>query len=237
MFRTKMISGAAATLALSLMSSAALAQPADDRAPNGPPAQMNDQAYDNNADDRDAPPPPPPQQQAQNDQRARDLFCRRDAAARTGYVSPGQAASRAQTSGSVGGTVLGAVAGAAIGSASHNAGAGALIGAGAGLIAGTAIGQDNARRAASDVEHAYSDAYYACMDEADADDGPPPQYAQGAPPPRYGYDPYYYGPPPAYATYPYPYPYPYYGPSVSLGFGFGGYHRGFGGYRGGFRHR
>ena len=43
-----------------------------------------------------------------------------------------------------------------------------LIGAGAGLIAGTAIGQDNARRAASDVERAYSEAYYACMDEADA---------------------------------------------------------------------
>ena len=87
-----------------------------------------------------------------------------------------------------------------------------LIGAGAGLIAGTAIGADNARHAASDVERAYADAYYACMDEADrpADAG----YAYGAPPPGYGYG---YGPPPpppyyGYGPYPYPYPYPYYGP-------------------------
>ena len=92
------------------------------------------------------------------------MFCRRDAAARTGYVTPGQAASHAQTSGSVGGTLLGAAAGAAIGSASGHAGAGALIGAGAGLIAGTAVGADNARHAASDVEQDYAAAYYACMD-------------------------------------------------------------------------
>ena len=100
------------------------------------------------------------------DQR-RDMFCRRDAAARTGYVTPGEAASREQTNGSVGGTVTGAALGAIIGGASHAAGAGALIGAGAGLIAGTAIGSDNARHAASDVERAYGEAYQACMSEAD----------------------------------------------------------------------
>jgi hypothetical protein len=228
MFRTPTI----AALALVLMSSAALAQPAGPSADqsSGPPAQLSggNQSYDN----RDAPPPPgqnggPGQAQASaQDQHARDMFCRHDAAARTGYVTPGQAAHDAQASGSVGGAVGGAALGAAIGSASHAAGAGALIGAGAGLIAGTAIGADNAHRAASDVERAYSDAYYACMDEAD-DRGPPPgpngpDYAYGPPPP--GYYPPYYG-------YPYPYYYPgyYYGPGVSLGFRFGG--RGYGHFR------
>ena len=59
-----------------------------------------------------------------------------------------------------------------------------------GLIGGTAIGADNARRAASDVERTYADAYYACMGEADngPDDadyayGPPPPGAYGPPPP------------------------------------------------------
>jgi hypothetical protein len=238
MFRTPTI----AALALALMSSAALAQPAGPSADsNGPPAQLSggNQSYD----DRDGPPPgypngapgqngpqgQPTAQQAQA-MRSRDMFCRHDAAARTGYVTPGQAASNAQTSGSVGGALGGAALGAAIGSASHAAGAGALIGAGAGLIAGTAIGSDNARHAASDVERAYSDAYYACMDEAD-DRGPPPtgaNYAYDGPPPPGYYPPYYgYG-----SGYPYYYPGYYYGPGVSLGFRFGG------GYRGGYgRHR
>ena len=99
----------------------------------------------------------------------------------------------------------GAALGAIIGGASHAAGPGALIGAGAGLIAGTAIGSDNAHHAAADVQHAYSDAYYACMDEAD-DRGPPPLryapgYAYGAAASRLlralipiHYPPYYYGP-------------------------------------------
>ena len=221
-----------ATLALALLSSAALAQSGPNGRAEGPPAQMSGDS--NSYDDRDDGPPPrqssdnqaPGNAQAQ-DQRSRDMFCRRDAAARTGYVTPGQAASDAKTSSQVGGTLGGAALGAIIGGASHAAGPGALIGAGAGLIAGTAIGSDNGHRAAADVERAYSDAYYACMDEAD-DRGPPPgdrDYAYG-PPPAYGYGP----PPPGYyAPYPYYYP-PYYGPSVSLGFGFGGYrggHRGF----------
>jgi hypothetical protein len=233
-----------AALGLALMSSAALAQPADDpandqgRFSNAPPAQLNgpaDRSGDNDRPDDRA----PPQRQAQGGNSSRDLFCRRDAAARTGYVTPDQAASHEQASGSVGGTLLGAVAGAAIGSASGHAGAGALIGAGAGLIAGTAIGQDNALRAARDVEQDYAAAYYACMNEA-RDEGedyaqapPPPRYA----PPRYAYD--YYGPPVYYGPYPYYYGPAYYGPSISLGFGFGGYH-GFGGFREGgrgFRHR
>lgn len=183
-------------------------------------------------DDGDAPPPPPPRSAAS--ERDRDLFCRRDAARRTGYTTPGQAASDEQARGTIGGTLGGAALGAIIGGASGNAGAGAAIGAGAGLVAGSAIGADNARRAASDVQRAYGDAYYACMDEAqDADDAPPrpdDRYAADYPPPPPG--PYYGAP------YPYPYPYPYYygaypyyyGPSVS--FGFGGR---FGGFRGGFR--
>ena len=227
MFRTPAI----AALALTLMGSAAFAQDNAAGAPNGPPAQLSG---GNPSDDDRGPPPSsgnqgPPPGNAQAQEQRRDMFCRRDAAARTGYVTPGQAASREQTNGSVGGTVAGAALGAAIGSASHAAGAGALIGAGAGLIAGTAIGADNAQHASSDVERAYADAYDACMTEAD-DRGPPDgQYAYGPPPPGY------------YAPYPYPYPYYYppyyYGPAVSFGFGFGGYH-GFhgGGFRGGFRH-
>jgi hypothetical protein len=231
MFRTPIM----AALALTLLGSAAYAQSGPQDRADGPPAQMSG---DNNyPDERDGPPPPRDQApdnqgpgnrasgdaQAQ-DEHARDLFCRRDAAARTGYVTPGEAANDAKTSSQVGGTLGGAALGAVIGGASHNAGAGALIGAGAGLIAGTAVGSDNAHRAASNVERAYSAAYYACMDEAD-DRGPPPgdrDYAYGPPPPPY------YGP------YPYPYYYPpyYYGPSVSLGFGFGGYHGWHGGGRG-----
>ncbi len=225
-----------AALALALLSSAALAQSGPAGRADGPPAQTYN---DNNSyDDRnDGPPPPrasdnqapdnraPGNAQAQ-DQRSRDMFCRRDAAARTGYVTPGEAARDSKTSSQVGGTLGGAALGAIIGGASHNAGAGALIGAGAGLIAGTAVGSDNAHRAAANVERAYSDAYYACMDEAD-DRGPPPgdqRYAYGPAYPDYAYGP----PPPAYyAPYPYYYP-PYYGPGISLGFGFGG-----GGYRGG----
>ena len=99
----------------------------------------------------------------------------------------------------------------------------------AGLLAGTVVGASNGERAARDVERDYSDAYYACMDEAD---GPPARSAYG-----YGYD----APPPGYYDYygPVPYPYyrPYYGPVVSFGFGFGGYHGGWHGYHGGFRHR
>jgi len=216
-----------AALTLALMSAAAVAQPADGPNPNN---------YENQsgpADQRYAPDQGPGPRSAQS-QYSRDLFCRRDAAARTGYVTPGQAASHEQTNGTVLGTLGGAAVGALIGGAAGNAGAGAAIGAGAGLIGGTAVGADNARRAASDVERAYSSAYYACMGEAsygpDEDDyayGPPPPPAAYYPPPP---PPVYYG----YGPYPYPY-YPYYGPSygpsIGFSFGFGG-----GGWRGGHGH-
>jgi len=126
---------ALAVAALALMSTAAFAQSAPSDSPNGPPAQLS--GGNNNDNDRDAPSPPPPASAsqapppgAQAQDQSRDLFCRRDAAARTGYVTPGEAASHEQTAGSVGGTVTGAALGAIIGGASHAAGAGALIGAG-----------------------------------------------------------------------------------------------------------
>ena len=128
--------------------------------------------------------PAPSAQQAAAE---RDMFCRRDAAARTGYTTPDQAASHEQANGTVGGTLGGAALGAVIGAAAGNAGLGAAIGAGAGLIAGTAVGADNARHAASDVQAAYADAYYACMHE-DPDSRRPMAY--GPPPPGYGYPAY-----------------------------------------------
>jgi hypothetical protein len=255
MFRTPLI----AALTVALLGGTAMAQPA-----NAPPANLSNSARTApDYDDEDASPPPrpsdrgtpdgPPRQdnrgayddsqgnpgaQAQGRQAEadRDMFCRRDAAARTGYTTPREAARDEQTRGTVGGTLGGAALGAIIGAGAGNAGAGAAIGAGAGLLAGTAIGADNARHAARDVEADYADAYYACMHEdggrqaayQPAYDGPPPGYGYGPPPPAY-----YYPPP-----YGYPY-YPYYGPSVSFGFGFGGGHgwggRGFHG--GGFHHR
>ena len=203
-----------AALTLSLLSATALAQ----GAPNGPPAQMSNP---------NGPPPNAPPPSAQ-DQRSRDLFCRRNAAARAGYVTPGQAAAHEQTNGTVLGTIAGAGLGAAIGAAAGNAGAGAAIGAGAGLIGGTAVGANNAQHAAADVERAYADAYYACMGEANGGPGDA-DYAYGPPPPG-GYPPpppYYYGPYPYPYPYYYPYPYPYYGPGVTFGFGWHGGYRGF----------
>jgi hypothetical protein len=224
-----------AALTLALTSASALAQA---EAPNAPPAQLSNP--DNAPYDArdDGPPPPSGRQTAQNpqgqnpqDQRSRDLFCRRDAAARTGYVTPGQAANHEQTNGTIFGTLGGAALGAAIGAAAGNAGAGAAIGAGAGLLGGTAVGADNARAAAADVERNYANAYYACMGEA-ANYGPgDDDYAYGPPPPPAAYPAGgYYGPPPPPAYYYgpgyYPY-YPYYGPSVGFSFGFGGHRGGF----------
>ena len=147
MFRTPIL----AALTLALMSAAAVAQ----AAANAPPAQLSNthairdrlwRRYGPQAGTSAARPatePPPQRAQAQ---RSRDLFCRRDAAARTGYITPGQAAGHEQTNGTIVGTLGGAALGAVIGAAAGNAGAGAAIGAGAGLIAGTAVGADNARR-------------------------------------------------------------------------------------------
>lgn len=227
-----------AALSLALMSATAFAQPAD--APSAPPAQLSNPSntdagsgQDQGAIAQDRRASPDNQRANAQDRYSRDLFCRRDAAARTGYVTPGAAASHEQANGTIGGTLGGAALGAIIGGASGNAGAGAAIGAGAGLLAGSAVGAENARQAASDVQRRYADAYYACMHEARVDQngrdyasGPAPAY--GPPPPYY----YGYGPPPYAYPYPYyPYSYPYYGPSVTFGFGFGG------GWHDGFRHR
>ena len=249
MFRTPII----AALTAALLGGTAMAQPA-----NAPPADLSNSARSAPDYDEDGPPPPrgyspppsaaydnaPRSAQAAQDERAqmdrqmadRDMFCRRDAAARTGYTTPGDAARSEQTRGTVGGTLGGAALGAVLGAAGGNAGLGAAAGAGAGLLAGTAIGADNARHAASDVQAAYADAYYGCMhqDQRAAgyyQDGPPPgYYSQGYaayPPPPPGY----YYPGPYYAPYPY-----YYGPSVSFGFGFGGGGHWGHGFRGGWRH-
>jgi hypothetical protein len=246
MFRTPLI----AALTVALLGGTAMAQPA-----NAPPSNLSNSArsapdYD---DDDNGPPPGNYQDrnyqdqgrypgdaqrsaaQGQPSQADRDMFCRRDAAARTGYTTPREAARDEQARGTIGGTLGGAALGAIIGAGAGNAGLGAAAGAGAGLIAGTAIGADNARHAARDVEADYANAYYACMHEDGgrqaAYDGPPPGYGGG-----YGYGP----PPPGYYPPPYGYPYYpyYYGPSVSFGFGFGG-GRGWGGHGyhgGGHRH-
>ena len=137
---------------------------------------------------------PPPDSQADDDQYRRDdLFCRRDAAARTGYVSPRRAARDEQARSMIGGTALGAAAGAIIGAATGTAATGAAIGAGAGLLGGTVVGSDNARRASDAVERHYAAAYYDCMaardGSGDADnDGYGDDYDDDAPrPSRYRY--------------------------------------------------
>ena len=203
MIRTGLI----AALTVALLSGTAMAIPSN----TSTASAASSTPVANTEDRTDAPPPTPPSQSA-----SRDLFCRRDAAARTGYVSPNQAARHEQAAGTVGGTLGGAALGAVIGGATGHAGTGAAIGAGAGLIAGTAIGADNARQAANDTEHRYAEAYYACLGEADGAPNPPPAYVYDFPPPP----PYYYEP------YPYPYYYPryYYGPAVTLSLGYHGRH-------------
>jgi hypothetical protein len=244
MFRTPLI----AALTVALLGTTAMAQPA-----NAPPANLSNSARNApDLDDQDDGYTPglgnmrgadvnaqrdadtrardarAQDSRAQAAAQDRDMFCRRDAAARTGYTTPREAARDEQTRGTIGGTLGGAAVGALLGAAGGNAGLGAAAGAGAGLIAGTAIGADNARHAARSVEADYADAYYGCMHEdsrqAAYDDAPPPGYGYGPPPPP----PVYYYPRPYYGYY------PYYGPSVSFGFGFGGGHRGWGGGHRGF---
>ena len=243
MFRTPLITA----LTVALLGTTAMAQPA-----NAPPANLSNNARNapdlDDEDDGYAPglgnmkgaefyaqrdAAERARDDAQSDARSqvaardRDMFCRRDAAARTGYTTPREAARDEQTRGTVGGTLGGAALGAILGAAGGNAGLGAAAGAGAGLIAGTAIGADNARHAARNVEADYADAYYGCMHQdnrqAAYSDEPPPGYG-------YGYGP----PPPPVYYYPQPYYgyYPYYGPSLSFGFGFGGGHGWGGGHRG-----
>lgn len=127
---------------------------------------------------------------------SRDMYCRRDAAARTGYVTPRDAERDAQARAAIGGLLGGAALGAIFGG--RNRGGSAGLGAGAGLIAGLAVGSSNGRAASNDVRRRYSDAYYACMDAGvaplpgpgyapptDAIDGPPPPPPgdAGGPPP------------------------------------------------------
>src|SRR5690348_15207714 len=107
MFRTPLI----AALTVALLSTTAMAQPA-----SAPPADLSNSARNAPNYDEDAPPPPPPPRdradvppprdlpppvadnaqknpgaqaaQAQQAQADRDMFCRRDAAARTGFTTP-----------------------------------------------------------------------------------------------------------------------------------------------------
>ena len=111
MFRTPLI----AALTVALLGGTALAQPA-----NSPPTDLSGTARsapDFDADDRYGPPVSdrqanPRAQATANEQRDRDMFCRRDAAARTGYTNPRDAARDEQARGSIGGTLGGAALGA-----------------------------------------------------------------------------------------------------------------------------
>ena len=117
MLRTPII----AALTVALLGGTALAAPAA----SAPPATLSDSARNApDFDDEDAGPPPSARAYAQDDrpgpaatqanpqaqmtadaQRDRDIFCRRDAAARTGYTTPGEAAHDEQVKGTVGGTL------------------------------------------------------------------------------------------------------------------------------------
>lgn len=157
-----------------------------------------------------------------------DAFCRQQAFAAIGGISPQQAAGNAAVGSAAVGTAVGAAAGALLGAAAGNAGAGAAIGAGTGLLAGSAIGANNAQAAGYGTQQGYDISYAQCMtgygNTVQAGVIPPgPGYAAAAVP---------------YVT-PYTTPYPYYGggywapgwgyygaPGVTLGFGYG-----WGGYR------
>ncbi|HKU63692.1 MAG TPA: hypothetical protein VJQ06_01415, partial [Rhizomicrobium sp.] len=130
MFRTPLI----AALTVALLGTTAMAQPA-----NAPPADLSHSARNApDLDDGEGLGSPPADAQAvyarrdadarARDERARDaqaqaaaqdrdMFCRRDAAARTGYTTPGEAARSEQTRGTVGGTLGGAALGAILGAA------------------------------------------------------------------------------------------------------------------------
>lgn len=116
-----------------------------------------------------------------------DHYCRDQAAAATGYVSPDQAAAQAQANAATGGLLAGAAVGAIIGNTSRHAGTGAAIGAATGLIIGSAAGLGAAQAAAADVQAAYSQAYYLCMSR-NANAPPPPSY-EAEPEPDASYPP------------------------------------------------
>src|ERR1700710_1809105 len=102
----KIRTGLFAALTVALLSGTALAVPANTSTSNATSSTSG-----GSADDRTDAPPPAPAPRAAD----RDLFCRRDAAMRTGYLSPGQAARHEQAAGTVGGALGGAALGAIIG--------------------------------------------------------------------------------------------------------------------------
>jgi hypothetical protein len=103
-------------------------------------------------------------------------------------VDPQQNAQNNAAAGALTGAVLGAAAGAALGDSSRAAG----TGAGAGLLLGSAIGNNNAVRSSSQLQHRYDVAYEQCM------------YAKGNQLPRMEYSRYRHAayPPPGYSTPP-----------------------------------
>lgn len=151
-----------------------------------------------------------------------DAFCRQQAFAAIGGLSPQQQAGNAAVGSAAVGTVVGAAAGALLGAAAGNPGAGAAIGAGTGLLAGSAIGANNAQAAGYNTQAAYDMAYAQCMtaygNTIQAGVIPPGgAYAVGGVP---------YATP--YATYGYAAP-GFVAPPVTLGLGFG-YGYGWGGW-------
>ncbi len=140
-----------------------------------------------------------------------DYGCRQYAAAQTGGVPPGVAASNSAVGSAVAGTALGAAAGAAIGAAAGAAGPGAAIGAATGLIAGSAIGSNAAAASYGGVQQAYDIGYSQCM-IAHGDTIQPSPSAYAGYPSGYGYGMPYGYPAAAPGYYPAPAPaYPYYG--------------------------
>jgi hypothetical protein len=160
----------------------------------------------------------PPQGKAPERFQQEDAFCRQQAFAAIGGLSPQQAAGNAAVGSAAVGTAVGAAAGALLGAAAGNPGAGAAIGAGTGLVAGSAIGAGNAQAAGYGAQAAYDASYGQCMTAY----GNTVQAAMVPPAGAYVAGAYPYAVP--YAT-----PYPYYGyaapyyaaPSVTLGLGYG----------------
>ena len=221
-----------AALTVALMGGTALAQPA-----NGPPTNLNGNPSNSarNAPDmtmitarrRPGPPRasgrPAAGAQGARPQADRDMFCRRDAAARTGYTTPREAARDEQTRGTVGGTWA-----ARRWAPSSARGAG---NAGAGCRGRCRCGPDRRNRhrrrqcapCGARCGSGLWRAYYACMHE----DGRQAAYDRR----RRSLWLWLRRRRLRLLRPPYPYPYyalpimpAYYGPSVSFGFGFGGGH-------------
>jgi hypothetical protein len=160
-----------------------------------------------------------------------DAFCRQQAFAAIGGLSPQQQAGNAAVGSAAVGTAVGAAAGALVGAAAGNAGAGAAIGAGTGLLAGSAVGASNAQAAGYSAQSTFDMIYAQCMTAAgntiQAGVIPPgTPYASGPVPFATPYAP-------AYPLYGYAAPYVVAPPvTIGLGLGYGGWYRPWGwGYR------